>query len=66
MVQKSIIFDKEMDRDFNALKKVLTGKFGVRASNRQCLDFLLRVNKEANLDFKIKPKTKKEIVFIKC
>lgn len=63
MVQKKIIFDEEMDKDFNALKGILTEKFGVRASNTQCLNFLLQLNKEANLDFKIKPKTKRDIVF---
>jgi len=66
MVQKKIIFDDEMDRDFNALKGILTERFGVRASNTQCLNFLLQLNKEAKLDFKIKPKTKRDIVFFSC
>lgn len=64
-IQKKIIFNDEMNKDFDSLKDVLTDRFGVRASNTQCLTFLLQLNREKNNGFKIKPKTKRDIIFFR-
>jgi len=55
-------FDKEMDTDFEMIKRMFQKKFKVRPSNRAVMDLLLRTYKESNLTVNKKPKSRKKFI----